>query len=284
MDAAARWLGDGDDGLILTTDADTRAAPDWITRQLMSFQDGIGAVAGHVVTDATEDRQLPPGLRRRERLERRYALALSELDARLDPIAHDPWPCHRTMAGASIGVTRAAYRAVGGLPTLASGEDRAFDARLRRQGIRVRHALDVRVVTSCRLVGRASNGMAETLRRRLTDPSSPCDDGLETALDAAHRAFWRATLRRWHATGEIALTDDWAAALELDQSLACAIAGLPRFGMAWSALERLSPALRPRPLAPDALAAELLRARRLLGWLRDRGAAPIDRWPDLLAS
>jgi glucosyl-3-phosphoglycerate synthase len=72
----------------------------------------------------------------------------------------DPGAAHHHFAGASLAVTAAVYRDVGGLEPLASLEDAAFETRLREHGIAVTRAADVRVRTSGRLNGRASRGLA----------------------------------------------------------------------------------------------------------------------------
>ena len=91
---------------------------------------GADLVAGFVRADRAEHAQLPIEIIRRGRLESRYEWLLAELLARLDPEAHDPWPRHRIASGASLGVTLAAYRRVGGLPPIATGEDRALAEQL----------------------------------------------------------------------------------------------------------------------------------------------------------
>jgi hypothetical protein len=268
MDAAAGWLlaSARTRGAILTTDADTRVAPDWIQRHRAGFARGLDGVAGCFVGDPVEHALLPQPLRRRARLEAGYARLLNEIRARLDPEPHDPWPCHGMAAGASLGVTLAAYQAIGGLPLRAVGEDRALVAELLRRDARVRHDPAIRVTTSCRLVGRAAGGMAETLRQRLADPDAPCDEALEPVLDALHRNFWRATLRAQHAQGR--LDGDWARTLGIAERAAADLSRLVHFGAFWQAVERGSPSLRRYRLRPEALPVEILRARGVIGWLR----------------
>ena len=67
--AAERLLAAGaPDGLIASTDADTRPAPSWLARQLAHVRAGARVVAGRVELDPAERRELPDGaLRRRER-------------------------------------------------------------------------------------------------------------------------------------------------------------------------------------------------------------------------
>ncbi|HEV2673320.1 MAG TPA: glycosyltransferase [Aliidongia sp.] len=274
MDAAAGWLKAGDGrGAILTTDADTRVAPDWIARHQALFARSLDGVAGYVVGDEEESGSLPPDVRRRGRLESRYGRMLTELRARIDPEPHDPWPCHAMAAGASLAVTLAAYEAIGGLPLRRVGEDRALVAELLRRDARIRHCPEIRVTTSCRLIGRAAGGMADTLRQRVADPNAPCDETLEPVLDALHRNYWRAALRDRYETGRWG-DRAWTAALGIAEDTATELDALPHFGAFWAAVERLGPSLRRRRLHPVDLPVEILRARGVLGWLRAQGDPP----------
>ena len=92
-----------------------------------------------------------------------------------------------------------AYRRTDGVPDLLCGEDRAFVAALRRVGTRIRHAPEVHVTVSGRIVGRAAGGMADTIRRRLTQPDCYVDERLEPAWNSACRAYARGSLRRAYA-------------------------------------------------------------------------------------
>jgi len=154
MDAAATRLLklDCPQGLIATTDADSRPAPDWLERQLEHVRLGAHAIAGQIELDDAEARALPGGvLHRRGR----------DAAARLVRVRrHDPAAAHHHFAGASIGVTAAAYREVGGLEPLGALEDAEFGARLGRHGIPILRASDVRVKTSARTRGRAARGLA----------------------------------------------------------------------------------------------------------------------------
>ncbi len=152
MEAAATRLVElgCDHGLIACTDADSRPAPDWLARQLAHLADGAVAIAGMIELD--DEEQLAPGVRwRRQR----------DAEARLARVRElDPDAAHHHFAGASLAVTAAVYRKVGGLEPLASLEDAAFETRLRDHGIPVKRAGDVRVRTSARLHGRAGRGLA----------------------------------------------------------------------------------------------------------------------------
>lgn len=180
MDAAAAWLGEAGrpDGILLTTDADSRVAPGWLARNLLAIETGADVVAGRIALDPDEAALLPDALHARGALEAEYEGLLAEFESRWAPDPADPWPRHRTDSGASLAVRLAAYAALGGLPPIPLGEDRAFVSLARGSGFRVRHDPDILVVTSGRLQGRAAGGAADTMRLRAEDADAPCDEGL----------------------------------------------------------------------------------------------------------
>ena len=154
--AAERLLARGlESGLIATTDADSQPEPDWLARQLAHVRLGAQAIAGLIELDPEDARTLAPEvLRRRER----------DAAQRLQRVREaDPSAAHHHFAGASIGVTAATYRAVGGLEPVAALEDAAFAQRLADAGVPVLRAGDVRVRTSTRADGRAARGLSVDL-------------------------------------------------------------------------------------------------------------------------
>ena len=154
MDAAAERLFEcgRPDGLIVCTDADSRPAADWLERQLAHARDGARAIAGFIELDPIERHGLPePVLRRRDR----------DAATRLRRVRHrDPEAAHHHFAGASLAVTAAVYRGVGGLEPLEALEDAAFADRLTDHRISIHRPLDVRVTTSARARGRARRGLS----------------------------------------------------------------------------------------------------------------------------
>jgi glucosyl-3-phosphoglycerate synthase len=154
--AAAQLLCAGmPDGLIACTDADTCPAPSWLERQLAHVRAGAHVIAGRVELDPTERRELPDGaLRRRERDATQRLERVRRIDAGAE---------HHHFAGASLGVTAAVYRSVGGLEPLGALEDAAFAARLAAHGVPVLRAADVEVYTSARRSGRARRGLSVDL-------------------------------------------------------------------------------------------------------------------------
>jgi hypothetical protein len=266
MDRAADWLGP--DGMILSTDADSRVPPDWVARNRDALDRGADAVAGRIELDAAERALLPPSLHWRGEREDIYSDLLTEAEARIDPDPHDPWPCHRTTIGATLGVSVAAYRAVGGMPAIALGEDGAFVALLLAQGLHVRHDPAILVTVSGRLVGRAPGGVADTIRARCEKPDSLCDARLESVPRALYRYVWRRRLRRLHAAGRLGSERVWARTLRITPEDAARVMAHPLAGHAVAEAERASPRLVHRPLGPKQLPGQIRLARAVLPVVR----------------
>ncbi len=269
MDAAADLLArDTGRGVILTTDADSRAGPTWVSAMLAGFAPGVDAVAGTIDADPNEYLALGVGFLARGRLEDRYLSRVAELYAALDPRPHDPWPNHRVHSGAGIAVTLAAYRAIGGLPVRPLGEDSALAEALEDAGFLVRHSMEAAVTTSCRFDSRAPGGAGDTMRARHADLDAPCDGDIERADRLFRRARTRGVLRRLHAAGRLGDDLGWRRRLGVDRDAAAALAlagaGRP-FSHLWRRAEVESPALHlGPPLRPSALPREIDAIERLL--------------------
>ena len=273
MDIAEAWLEERDEasGIILTTDADSQVAPNWIAENLSAFEAGAEAVLGRIDLNG-EGKFLPEALHRRGALEDAYERLLTELSWLLDPLEHDPWPNHATISGASLGVTRAAYCRVGRLPRVPLGEDKALIALLSRHDARLRHCPSVHVVTSGRTDGRAPGGVAETLRIRSREPDAFCDEALEPLRTAFARAAWRGRLRRLYGAGGLALDQNWVAKLGISPREADDIIQESAFGAAWGAIEDRSLLFARRLLRPAELPEQIAIARRWLALLREGGS------------
>ena len=248
-------------GVLLCTDADGRVAPDWLAANLFHVRHGADAVAGRVLLDAADAAAIPVALHEADAREVAYATILDEIACLLDPDPADPWPRHTEHSGASICVTLDAYHRCSGIPAVSLGEDRAFFAALRGIDARIRHAPEVIVTVSGRVVGRARGGMADTIRRRLTAPDPFIDDALEPALDRLRRLRLRQRLRRAQVEG--GLVPGIAAELCWPVRRIEAALALPSFGAAWAVLEETCTVLAPRPVPTDALEAEMAFAVRL---------------------
>jgi len=150
-------------GLILTTDADSRPAPDWIAQTEAEIATGVAGVGGRILLEPAEQATLPVGVRRLFLLDIGYRRALEELRSLYAPEAHDPFPRHHQHFGASLAVTAAAYAEAGGMPLQRSCEDVALYRAIIESGGKFRHSHRVRVYTSARVDGRAKGGLADAI-------------------------------------------------------------------------------------------------------------------------
>jgi GT2 family glycosyltransferase len=190
---------------ILSTDADTEVAPDWIARNLAALEAGADAVGGVIHLRAAELTSLDSRVRACYEQDRRLQALVAHVESLYDPDPADPWPRHLQHFGASLACTCAIYRRSGGLPAVQPLEDVAFVDALRRVGARVRHAPEVHIHTSARLDGRAEVGLSGQLRYWRRE----CDEGVPHLVDSAewmvHRFRWMGALRRAHEGMGLAL-------------------------------------------------------------------------------
>lgn len=252
------------DGLLLTTDADTRVDADWLRQNRDEVARGADAVAGYVTADDEELNRIPADILALGADEWELQHLLAEIDARSDPVAHDPWPRHNQNCGASLAIRAGLYDRIGGLPAMPVGEDRAMLDKVRAMDGRVRHSLAVHVVTSARLVGRATGGMADALRTRGT-ADYLCDDILESAATAFQRAAWRAEARHAFAKGGLA---EWCQAHALPPIVLKMVGSASAFGEAWPQIERHHPMLAWHLLRVSQLKAEIVSAREIVANLK----------------
>jgi glucosyl-3-phosphoglycerate synthase len=145
--ACERLLRAGEpEGLVATTDADSEVEPGWLAALLEAAGGGARAIGGEVVVE---------GLGHGVALRRAARLA-----TRLRAL---PGAAHPHFSGASIAVTAATYRRVGGLEPHAALEDEAFARALGRARIPIARIAGARVRTSPRPAGRAFRGLARDL-------------------------------------------------------------------------------------------------------------------------
>jgi hypothetical protein len=265
MDAAADLVGPS--GVLLTTDADGRVPRHWVASNLSWLRHGIDAVCGMAAIDPVDEAAVPAHLVADDAAETRYTELLDEIDSLLDPRACDPWPRHSQQSGASIALTVAACRAVGGTPRVTFGEDRSLIGLLTRRDARIRHDPAVRVVVSGRTVGRAEGGMASTIARRIIAQDEWADDRLEEVEALIRRVRLRAECRiAWSAfsASNRALADR----LEMPPRLLVTHLKAPFFGSGWAAIEASSPVLVRAPVAMKTLRTQLAKAEDVLEALR----------------
>lgn len=146
-------------GIIASTDADTIVDCHWIDQIRAEIDQGCEAVGGRILTR-------PDGnlVRLNHLRDVTYRMLIARLEAHLDPLAFDPLPRHFQHFGASMALTCAAYKRVGGLPDVPHLEDEALYTALLRTDTRIRKSPNVRVTTSTRMHGRVAVGFSEQLR------------------------------------------------------------------------------------------------------------------------
>lgn len=265
-----------DTDVLLTTDADGRVDRHWAAYNLAALADGVDVVCGRAEIDPGDAALIPASLHDDDAKECAYDRLLDEIHAWLDPDPADPMPRHTEASGASIAMTAGVYRACGGVPAVALGEDRALLEALRMIDARIRHAPEIRVTVSGRIVGRAVGGMADTIRRRLVGPDPLLDDRLEPAHDCVRRARLRGLLRQAGPAPGQAARAELAEEAGIDAALLAHILTSPGFGVRWSRIEVAGVNLRRRRVAASDLPREMAAAETILESLKS-GVSPEGR-------
>lgn len=145
----------GDDGILLTTDADSMPTPSWLEAMVAAL-DHAEVVIGKVIRTGCHPHPL------QDRIERYYD-ALHALRRQLDPVPWEAPLTHHQTTGANMGIRASAYQLLGGFSPLASGEDARLVDEASRAGLSVRRDAASIVHTSDRRKGRAPGGMAHIL-------------------------------------------------------------------------------------------------------------------------
>ncbi|WP_267381388.1 glycosyltransferase [Sphingomonas sp. GC_Shp_6] len=161
--------------LLLTTDADSMPAPDWVRAAAAAL--GAVEIAAGLIVRPGDARDAP-----QDRIEAYYD-RLYRLRRRIDPVVWEPDEGHHFTGGANLAMRADGYAALGGCAPLPSGEDAALIDAAGRAGMRVRRARAMVVETSSRRIGRAPGGLAHDLRR--------ADDGDETVVAHPEGAAWQ---------------------------------------------------------------------------------------------
>jgi hypothetical protein len=144
------------DGLLLTTDADSLPAADWVQAMVAALGQA-DVVAGKVVRIVTRPNPV------QDRVERYYE-ALYGARRALDPIEWEAAATHHQTSGANLGISAYHYRMLGGFPPIPAGEDSRLVDDAARAGLRVRRDAASVVYTSDRRIGRVTHGFAGELR------------------------------------------------------------------------------------------------------------------------
>lgn len=222
----------GTDGLLLTTDADTAPANDWLPAMMFALA-RAEVVAGLIGRRTAR----PNGLQ--DRLEAYYD-ALFALRRRLDPVPWEAKLTHHFCGGANLGIRRSAYERLGGFLPMANGEDARLLDDASRAGLRVRRDAACVVHTSDRREGRATGGLAAALEA--LDSSDATQVCVTHPADAAWQYRMQADARAAHRDNRLAafamqlnLTHDHVRGVERDcpnaEAFAMRIVPTPPNGM-----------------------------------------------------
>ena len=259
MEAVAAQAEPG--SMLMTTDADATVPPDWVARNLRGLHKGVDIVCGRAIIDPLDAALIPSHLHEDDARECHLIALLDELAWVLDPELHDPPLRHIEASGASLAVSLEAFRRVGGIPAIRSGEDRAFVRALWMIDAKVRHDPTIKVMVSGRIVGRAEGGMADAIRRRMVQQDEFTDEQVEPAIRAFHRYDLRQRARlAWHGSPDSALAGD----LALSRNSLMDSLSHQYFGTAWAALEASSLVLKRERVRFIDLPAEIAAAEALL--------------------
>lgn len=198
---------------ILSTDADSIVARDWITQNLVAIELDAEVVGGLINLMPEDLAKLEPGTRLAYERDAELNSLIAELESVLDPDPADPWPRHQNHFGASLACTPEAYRRCGGMPPVSPLEDVAFIDEMRKVSARIRHSPLVNIFTSARLDGRAEVGLSGQLRQWQREAREGLPQIVDSCAWLKHRFSRLAALRALNERGTMKETswipDDW---------------------------------------------------------------------------
>lgn len=184
-----------DGGLLLSTDADSRPAPNWLGA-MTAAASHADVVVGRIARSGSRPCPL------QDRVEAYYN-ELFALRRRLDPVAWEAPVTHHHCGGANIGIRADAYRALGGFAPMPSGEDARLVDDAARAGLRVRRDAASLVHTSARREGRVAGGLAASLRH--LDAAEAAAVRVAHPVDAAWQYRMHGEARAAHARDRLDL-------------------------------------------------------------------------------
>ena len=197
MDAAFNRLMHvaGRKGIIVSTDADSEVAADWVHHILREIDQGADVIGGRILPRTT-----PEVSRRHHLRDVTYRFLKSRLESAIDPQLSNPWPRHFQCYGPSLAVTCEMYEKAGRLPVIPFLEDEEFRKALKRIDSKIRHSPQVRIYTSGRLDGRVKFGFSVQLQQ-WSEMSLKCEEQqVETLATLIFKFEFKSRLRAiWNA-------------------------------------------------------------------------------------
>ncbi len=237
MNAAAARMPDGGDvhRAILTTDADSVVAPDWVAQNLAALRT-VDAVGGRIVPDPLERAALSDVVRSELDAKTAYEFAIACLEATVDPLPYDPWPRHRQRCGPSLALRSSTYALAGGLPPHERLEDLGLYQALLAVDARVRHSIRVRVVTSLRVAARVEGGFGSEVAAMNAVAGAGRTTLVEHPRTTYEAIVARAALRRWWPARDSTDRCEVMAIFDVDARFFREhVADAPTFGLALAA-------------------------------------------------
>lgn len=145
-------------GIIASTDGDSRVDKYWIANMLNEFQKGCDVLGGAIKTQIEDCPAKPYHI-----FDIQYQNLIAKLENLIDFQSHNPWPSHFQCFGANLAVTTEMYEKAGRLPVIPSLEDVAFIEALELIDAKVRKSPSVIVFTSTRKQGRVERGLSQQI-------------------------------------------------------------------------------------------------------------------------
>lgn len=264
-----------DDGYLLTTDADSQPTSSWVEACLSLLAHHPAAlICGSFQLLAEEYERLPHDIMQRGAIEDYYRHLSREVRQLLDPDPYNIWPFHGQISGASLALAASVYDRIGGAPIVPCAEDRALAQRFFEHDLPILYSAQAQVITSCRLDGRASGGMADTIANRVIGGQHLCDESVEPAAMVHLRADIRARLRA--AFPSPSLCAAILSEVGLEAGTATDFPAFTGFGALWTYVERNAPRLRRKRLLWAEMVRELPHLEKLLEQTRTT-SSPIRR-------
>ncbi|KPF64896.1 glycosyltransferase [Porphyrobacter sp. AAP60] len=192
MELGADWLN-AEDALLISTDADCRPPAHWLSANLANMG-AMRIVGGRIELDDSEAERWPQLFAMRRRFDD-YWQKVRAIEDEVDPVRWDLPPRHGDHTGASLALTVGLYRAAGGVPLIASGEDRALVGAALAAGGQLMHPQNVWTRTSARPTGRAAGGMSEEMSRWLAAGQGRAAPRVPAYHHWRRRALWRREMR-----------------------------------------------------------------------------------------
>lgn len=143
------------DGIIISTDGDSRVDSCWLHYIFTEFENGCDVVGGRIISEFSKSPSRKFHLK-----DVGYRYLVSHLESHLDPCSFDPWPRHFQCFGPSTAVKCSIYEKAGRLPVLPYLEDENFRKALIRIDARIRRSPFVKVYTSSRESGQVDFGFS----------------------------------------------------------------------------------------------------------------------------